>query len=171
MKPQKKRKPRQVDFLEQMRQRETRAVNKYQKMLERKLETVSFVDELRTLTRLLKKRPKGYIRDRKKWTEFQQAGRRAGFLRRKLAELGIAEKELAGLLRKRKTERDGFYSEVSGEVEKYAKQSPENATAVDGIRREVRTWNFVDAENSGDVDFHTLIEIRRMIHRTERLFR
>ncbi len=170
MKKRRERKVKQIDMIASQKKKESQTVNRYQRSLERKLETVSFVDELRKLTRQLKKRPRGYIRDRKKWLMFEYAERRVRFLRKELETRGFSGERLAEIIRQRKTEKERFYAEVSKKVAEFAKKSPEKARAVEATRQEVRSWSFVDPKNPEDVDFHTLIELRRKRIMNEKVF-
>lgn len=133
-------------------------INKYQVHLERLLDRAKYLDKLKAIMRM--KKP-GRRTPQKERQEYFRAVSKKKAILASLSRLGLSREEVFSLMKKRTSFLNKFYSSVRAEVNAYAKRHKIPARAVEEISNDVATWNFVDANNPGEIAFHTLIELRR----------
>ena len=132
--------------------------NSIQRSAERQLEVALMVDELRELTRKLKKKPKRWM-PTERFREFGRAEKRVSAIRKELRERGFNEAEIERAQNSKTSAKERFFDQLKSHLESLAASSPAWQTEIDRIKSEVRQWNFVKTKE--DVLFHTVIEVRK----------
>jgi len=134
--------------------------NSIQRSAEGQLKLALMVDELRELTRKLKKKPKRWM-PTERFREFGRAEKRVSAIRKEFMERWFNKAEIERALNSKTSAKERFFGQLKSDLESIAASSPAWQTEIDRIKNEVMQWNFVKTKE--DVLFHTVIEVRKKL--------